>query len=248
MGPVNFSSIAVRSLSELLIIIVGILVALGTNDWWGRRQDRAEEIQILQFMQEDVKATVNLLSSTQRRVETDRQSLMTLSRGSAGEAGQLDPDGLAALLHSLWDVPPLTLQMTTQKELQGSDRLRLISDARMRRLLAHFQQTYDFAGQSYLDAFQYQQLKLDVYIAANLQLSQISKYAFENDAGDSPQSLQPLLPLKDHRVLLDDPLFQNHVAAKYFLLTYYVQQIIELKEVLSELDDEINNRYVLLTE
>ena len=248
MGRVDISSIALRSLAELLIIIVGILVALATDDWWGVRQDRAEEIQILQFMQDDVKATLNLLSGTQRRVETDRQSLLTLSRGSSGEAGGLDPDGIAALLHSLWDVPPLTLQMTTQKELQGSDRLRVISDANMRRSLAHFQQTYDFAGQSYLDAFQYQQLKLDVYIAANVQLSQISAYAFAHDAGDSPELLQPLQPLKDHRVLLDDPLFQNHVAAKYFLLTYYQQQIIELKEVLSELNEEINNRYVLLTQ
>ncbi len=235
----SISNIAVRSFSELTAIIVGILIALAVNDWWGNHNDRVEEQKILASIHEDVNATLQLIKNTQSRVEVDLEKLRILSTGSSGVAGQYSDEQMASLLHSLWDVPPLTLQMSTHKELQTSGRLRLITDAKLRHSLAHFQQKYDFAVQTYLDAFQNQQLKLDEYLLGNVQLSQITNYALEHDAGDKPAEITPLAPLKDHHPLLDDFLFQNQVAAKFFLLTYYLQQTQELTDTLNELDKKI---------
>ncbi len=235
----SFAALATRSLKEVLIIIAGILIALAVNDWWGNRLDRAEEHKILAAVHDDVAATLKLIASTRARVEADLQNLKTLSAGRAGDAGSYDPARMASVLHSLWDVPPLTLQTATHKELQTSGRLRLISNPKVRRLLAHFQQKYEFALQTYLDAFQHQQQKLDPYVLANIQMAQISRHALQNDAGPAPEPLTPLPPLKDHRALLDDFQFQNQVAAKYFLLTYYLQQTHELTDTLNELNAEL---------
>lgn len=236
---IPFAAYATRSLKEVVIIIVGILIALAVNDWWGNRLDRTEELKILASIREDVEATLKLIQDTRSRVEIDLQKLKKLSAGSAVYGGLQDTENMAGLLHSLWDVPPLALQTSTHKELQTSGRLRLISNPKVRRLLAHFQQKYEFASQTYLDAFQHQQLKLDPYLLRNLQLSQISKYALEKDADESPESLTPLSPAKDHSGLLDDFEFQNQVAAKYFLLTYYLQQTRELTDTLRELNSEL---------
>lgn len=242
----SFAALATRSLKEVVIIIVGILIALAVNDWWGNRLDRAEEQKILESIKEDVDATLKLIQSTRSRVETDRQKLKILSAGSSGEAGQYNTERMATLLHSLWDVPPLALQTSTHKELQTSGRLRLITNPKVRRLLAHFQQKYEFATQTYLDAFQHQQLKLDPYLLAKIQVSQISQHALSNDAGKTPEPLTPLSPVKDHRDLLDDFQFQNQVAAKYFLLTYYLQQTHELTDALNELNSELTKSTGLL--
>jgi hypothetical protein len=236
---VSFAALTTRSLKEVSIIIAGILIALAVNDWWGNRLDRAEERKIHESIHDDVAATLKLIAATRARVEADLQNLRILSAGSAGAAGKSEPERMAALLHSLWDVPPLTLQTSTHKELQTSGRLRLISNPKVRRLLADFQQKVEFASQTYLDAFQHQHLKLDPYLLANIQVSQISRYALQNDAGQAPEPLTPLAPLKDHRGLLDDAAFQNHVAAKYFLLSYYLQQTRELTAVLNDLDAEL---------
>lgn len=236
---VSYAALATRSLKEVTIIIVGILIALAVNDWWGNRLDRAEEHKILDAIHDDVDATLKLIQHTRSRVETDLEKLKVLSAGSKGAAGQYNAEHMAETLHSLWDVPPLAMLTSTHKELQTSGRLRLVSNPKVRRLLAHFQQKYEFASLTYQDAFQHQHLKLDPYLLANIQVSQLSKGALEHDAGTSAQPLTPLPPVKDHRVLLDDVQFQNQVAAKYFLLTYYLQQTHELTDVLNDLNTEL---------
>ncbi|WP_295559325.1 hypothetical protein [uncultured Hyphomicrobium sp.] len=235
----SLAALAIRSLQEIAIIIIGILIALAVNDWWTNRVDRAEEQSILESIHDDVDATLKLIQDTRSRVETDLRKLTILSAGSAGEAGRYDAERMAEALHSLWDVPPLAMLTSTHKELQTSGRLRLIADPKVRRLLAHFQQKYEFASLTYNDAFQHQHLKLDPYVLGNIQMSQLSRYALEYDAGPSAVPLVPLAPIKDHRPLLDDATFQNHVAAKYFLLTYYLHQTHELTDVLNELNAEL---------
>lgn len=245
MGSVKewgtLASFATRFIKEVSIIIVGILIALAVNDRWSNHLDRAEEQNILESIRDDVAATLELIQQTRSRVEADIKKLKIFSAGSTGEAGQYDAERMAEALHSLWDVPPLALRNSTHKEIQTSGRLRLISNPKVRRLLAQFQQKYEFASLTYLDAFQHQHLKLDPYLLTKIQVSQISPYALEHDAGKSPVPLTPLPPIKDHRALLDDVEFQNHVAAKYLLLTYYLQQTHELTDALNELNSELAN-------
>lgn len=237
------AELATRSLKEIIIIIVGVLIALAVNDWWSNHNDRAEEQKILESIRDDVDATLKLIQQTRTRVETDIRKLKVFSAGSAGEAGQYDAERMAEGLHSLWDVPPLAMVTATHKELQTSGRLRLISNPRIRRLLAHFQQQYEFASLTYQDAFQHQHLTLDPYLLATIQIAQISKYALEYDAPKSAVPLRPLQPAKDHHVLLDDAVFQNHVAAKYLLLTYYLHQTHELTNALKELEAELGQAH-----
>lgn len=241
-GQRSLAALATRSFKEMSIIIIGVLIALAVNDWWDNRIDRAEESQILESIGADVDATLALIDDTRSRVEADLQKLKVLSSGSAGEAGQFDAERLAEVLHSLWDVPPLSMLTSTHKELQTSGRLRLISNPKVRRLLAQFQQKYEFASLTYQDAFQHQQLKLDPYLLANIQASQISRQALRRDAGQAPAPLTPLSPITDHQHLLDDFQFQNHVAAKYYLFAYYLQQTRELTDALRQLKSELAKR------
>jgi len=98
--------------------------------------------------------SLDLLRATAGRVDVDLQSLRTLSRENA--ATEIAAEDVPKLLHSLWDVPPLSLQMSAYEEIQDSGRLRLVSNPELRRSMAHFRQMYEFARQAYVDAFQHQ--------------------------------------------------------------------------------------------
>jgi len=50
----------------------------------------------------------------------------------------------------------------------------------------------------------------------------------------------------DHRPTFVDPLFQNHVAAKYYLLTYYLEQTKVLIGVLEDLGRKIDQQTAAL--
>jgi hypothetical protein len=44
-----------RLLSELAVIVVGILLALAADSWWEERQERALELEYLEAFREDVR-------------------------------------------------------------------------------------------------------------------------------------------------------------------------------------------------
>ena len=58
-----------RSLGELVIIIVGILLAIAVDDRWTTRQERLEETEILETMTQDVAASRTALRLTLDRLE-----------------------------------------------------------------------------------------------------------------------------------------------------------------------------------
>ena len=235
-----------RLVSELLIVVIGVLIALWANDLWSNRHDRVEELQILDAVQEDVRATIELVDVTIERVERDILNLQVLSQGSAGSAAHITPGELAQLLNSLWDLPPVSVQMSAYEEIQDSGRVRLIGDPELRQMLAHYRQTYEYLVLAHQDAFLNQHVKLDPYLLAHLQLAQLSRAALARDAGDAPLQIEPLTPVQDHRALLNDSLFQSHVAMKFFLLSYYIAQARQLRDLLNELDLEIDRRSVTL--
>lgn len=49
-------------------------------------------------------------------------------------------------------------------------------------------------------------------------------------------------------MLLGDPRFQNHVAAKYFLMSYYLDQTNTVVSTLVAVDAEIGRQVTVLTE
>lgn len=55
-------------LSEFLVIVAGVLVALAVNAWWQGRQDRQVEIAYLQQLQLDLDASNQTLDETYRLV------------------------------------------------------------------------------------------------------------------------------------------------------------------------------------
>ena len=235
-----------RLVSELLIVVIGVLIALWANDLWSNRHDRVEELQILDAIQEDVRATIALVDVTIERVEHDILNLQILSRGAAGKAATVTAGELAGMLNSLWDLPPVSVQMSAYEEIQDSGRVRLIGDPELRQMLAHYRQTYEYLVLAHQDAFLNQHVKLDPYLLSHVQMAQLSRSALALDAGDEPLQIEPLTPVQDHRTLLNDKNFQNQVAMKFYLLSYYIAQARQLRNLLNELDAEINRRSVTL--
>ena len=233
-----------RSLGELGIIIVGILLAIAVDDRWTTRQERLEETEILETMTQDVAASRTALRLTLDRLETAHRQLVVLSEGSDGRISSANDEAVTQHLYSLFDLPPITVSMSSYDEIKNSGRLRLLDSPVLRRRLADFDAQYAFALQTHRDAFQHQQLKLDPYLIENVQMSQLSTLALgeKADAGSENQTLIPLVEIRDHRNLLNNAVFQNHVAFKYYLVAYYQEQLRILQSRIDEVGLAIDAR------
>ncbi len=67
-------------LSETLVIVLGVLLALGLDDFWTARQERDLELQYLQRVQADVRADIDYIDQVVReRLDIKLQSLAAIA-------------------------------------------------------------------------------------------------------------------------------------------------------------------------
>jgi hypothetical protein len=236
-------SLAARSAAELVIIVAGVLIALAANDWWADRQDRAEELDILLAISADISITHDLVLDHIDTQKAILDNLRTLSGGSSGTSKELDDGELARVLfNGLWEIDPMTVQMSAYEEAQSSGRIRLIDDQRLRRLLADYDRSLLAVRARIDDAYQHQQTKVDSFVMEHFQMAQFAEPALTPLDGILP--LEQVLEMKDHRGLLDDEFFQNVVASKFFILgnglRYAGELLVTLDELSSATEDRIN--------
>jgi len=235
----NLRSLTVRSMVELAIIIVGVLLALAADDWWTNLEEQAEEAEILEAMTQDLVATQELLENQLNEQVEILEDLKALSEGSTGRAARTEDAVFAEMLHNgVWELVTLTVQMSTYDEIQNSGRMRLINDPELRRALAEYDRKLLAATARINDAFQHQQTKLDPYLIAHFQMSQFSPFVLDSIEGVA--ELNSPSTLRDHRQLLDDEVLQNLIATKYYLLSNAYRFTGELLEGLSKLEEIAN--------
>jgi hypothetical protein len=199
---------------ELVIVVAGVMIALSAEGWLTERQDRSDEIELLEAIKEDVRETTARFDNNFARVNLRLESLRLLNEGGAAVAG-LDDESLAdVLMPALWENGALSVQMSAYDEIKSSGRLRLIDDPQLRRVLSRLDRQLQRVRARELEAFEHQMRVTGPYVMLNIQIAQLDQ---------SFQEWNAWIPLKvtevrDHRPLLDTPDFQNQVAARYLLM------------------------------
>ena len=49
-----------RPITEIIVIVAGVLIALGADSWWTERQERQEEVELLAAIKADLQQTAVL--------------------------------------------------------------------------------------------------------------------------------------------------------------------------------------------
>jgi len=218
------------------------MIALSAEGWLTERQDRFDEIELLEAIKEDVRDTNVRSDQNLERVNLRLESLRLLNEGSAAVAG-LDDELLADVLSSgLWEIGALSVQMSAYDEIKSSGRLRLIGDPQIRRALSEFDRHLQRVRARELEAFEHQIRVTGPYVMSNIQVVQLDR---------SFQDWDTWVPLKftevrDHRPLLGTPDFQNQVAARYLLMFGLAAPSYRLGRGLAELDTLIDARLAML--
>ena len=229
-----------RAVTEIFVIVAGVLIALGADSWWTDRQEVAEESEILRAIEVDVARSQELLDRHFRRLESGLEALRILGEGVTGDAGSLDNAALSEmLLVGLWDLGRMNVQMSAYEEIKSSGRLRLISDPELRRSLAEYETSLTRARQREVETVNHQQRIVDPYVIENVQISQFADKV-SSEWTESPTSLE----LENLRLLLDDIDFQNHIAAKYMIFYSWRNASVSVRDNLDELGDLVRARLI----
>jgi hypothetical protein len=128
-------------IGELLIVILGVLVALAVEDWNGQRLDRVEEMEIVGRLTSDLRADLERLSIGQRVVLQKEASLQRIY--SSLESPNERPNDLRGFLEDIvlgaaYGWGQAVALKPTYSELLASGKLALIRDMTIRTKVVEY--------------------------------------------------------------------------------------------------------------
>ncbi len=129
-------------LSEFLVIVAGVLVALAVNAWWQGRQDRQVEIAYLQQLQLDLEASNQTLDETYKLVLGMAKASADVSH-EFWRRGQRTDTELRKLMAEPLRSKRVLPVLGTARSLIASGDLRLIQSASLRSAIPRYVDAMD---------------------------------------------------------------------------------------------------------
>lgn len=137
-------------LTELLIVVFGILIALGVDRWNERRQARATESAYMEALARDLESDTAALGTLVRMYRNRRDAAQRVFEALQSPASyEGDPGGLSWDVNSAGWVTSFDPTDFTYRELVATGGLALIRDAELKRDVIAYYQEVDFIAQFY---------------------------------------------------------------------------------------------------
>lgn len=131
-----------KTLTEFLIIVVGVLAALGVDEWRGEREDRTLEASYLQRLRVDINRDLATFAAEAIGLEKKAAFLQSLIDRTTEQQFEENPRALmeAKVTSSFRGVPAVV--RTTFDELLSTGRLALIRDTEIRTAISEYYADY----------------------------------------------------------------------------------------------------------
>ncbi len=197
----NTSSMLRRGLAELLIVVVGVLIALWADQLRQSRSDRQDEAVQLEALREDFLVTASVLDSALAELDAQEHSLQRLIAG--GFDGE-SPDSVNAWARmGLWVIVQASPRLSTLRDLQASGRLGIVQSRELRYGLAELDRILELGAIRHADFTTIQVRIVDPVLVQGVNLPRF----FLGDES-RPADFEPLVEF------LDSPEARNVIATK----------------------------------
>jgi hypothetical protein len=129
-------------ITELVIVVAGVLIALGADQWVQGRADLRLEGRYLDDLAIDLRSDTAQLGAAIRLAESRASLGHGVLRAAAGDTVLAPPDLVVSLERQFYFAFP-AYSRTTISDLMSTGNLRLIRDRELRRRLSEYYQTID---------------------------------------------------------------------------------------------------------
>ena len=235
------------AIGEIVLVVVGILIALQINDWYQERLDRQTEREYLVSMQrdlaEDMRELRDAIEGNTSLLAGLDTTLGLLSEPGGDEAWRRDLY-LHGIKYTYWFVV-MEFSRLTMAQLQYSGGMRLIRDAEVREAMIAYEQGLETAQQQARDVMTYfHEVEESHKSLFDLTYSKQAMEFIEQDYLNMLQPIevfQPLVPPGRYLASNDPALMADYYDDMLYyrtalnILTLMYQRQLELAESLSAL-------------
>lgn len=235
------------ALGEVVLVVIGILIALQFNDWYQERFDRQVEREYLASMSRDLKEDArelqDAIAGNAGLLAGLNETMSMLANSSRDQAWERNLY-LHGVKHTYWFVV-MEFSRLTMAQLQYSGGMRLITDSGVREAMIAYEQGLETARQHARDVMTYfHELEASHKELFNLRLSKRAMEFIEQDYRNmlAPiEVFEPLVPQGSYLSSEDPELIEDYYEDMLYYRTalnilnlMYARQL-ELAETLSAL-------------
>ena len=237
------------AIGEILLVVIGILIALQVNNWNENRKERTIEIRYLQNLKSDLKNdSLALLEIRAYRMNTIKAAKSLLTIANSGRIENVyEVDSLYWTIGVWWEFIP---NDNTFQDLISSGRLNLIQDESIKKSLMKLSKDYD---QIVVDR-DHMRREYDQYLYDQM-VSTINLLRTKNPKDFNDQWETWFFSKKEviqenevvlknqYEELLNNPIFVNGVALaggnSVYLVSVYDRVLQDIGELIDKVDNSI---------
>ena len=134
------------AIGEILLVVIGILIALQVNNWNEGRKLQNEERQYLTALRSDFESAESsfqwMLGAVQEQLDHNEEFLNMI----AEPAGSVPADSLTGMIRKAFIDVPFNVQVTAYTDLLNSGKLAVLQSEELRRTLSEFEAANSLAN------------------------------------------------------------------------------------------------------
>lgn len=232
------------AIGEIVLVVIGILIALQINTWSQNRQDRKQEQQVLSQLLEEYTSNLEQLKSKIYIRREVIQSALELLRYRKMDPQRIVPDSFNLLLARVITRPTFDPVLGVTTELSNSGKLYLIRNATLRNRLTSFSSLLNEVHEEEQVIFADVQTKFTPFIREQYQLGRVlTEFIQDEDfrshftlsATDNYDTDLELFDQTDLAPILQHPDFEDHLAEMLTNTIYTNQQSQGVLEKIEEI-------------
>ncbi|TDQ17018.1 hypothetical protein DFQ04_1666 [Algoriphagus boseongensis] len=229
----------VYALGEIILVVIGILLALQINTWNQNRQDRKQEQQLLAQLEIEYIKNLDQLNSKIIIREKIINSCLTLLNYRNQDPALINVDSLNFHLYRTITRPTFNPILGVTNEVNSSGKLYLIQNADLRKELTSFESFLEDLTDEEEVIFNFSENLMQPFIIQHYQMGGVvtqfiqddefmAMYSLSDRTNEIP--LKDLFPPSDFKPILYHPDLEDHLAIMMTNTIYTNQQSIGVKE------------------
>ncbi len=225
------------AIGEIILVVIGILIALQINNWNGKRSLRTQEVNILKSLKADL-TQASTASKKYINVESTlaNQYVFVLSGNEARNSMLIKPNADSLYTALLWNVDKSFPIINTYTDLKNSGRTNLISNEEIRIKFSVLENSLYGLKTEVDDRLNFQQMQGDQFVINDFNFIRSLKAINHNYPIDYGIE-------NDYITLFSQQKFLNFITAKLRLtlsiIGYRKSLLVDIEDVIALIDHEI---------
>jgi hypothetical protein len=224
----KFSKYLIYAIGEIILVVIGILIALQINNWNEEQKNEKEEISILNNLLESLYSAKEQSKSEILKENQLKESLLiALGKNSNKNKFSINSISDSLFYDILWNSNPRVPVLNSYSDIKNTGKIGIIKNRSIRENFNNLELTLTGLTNIVKDRLTLQQMRIDDIIVNNVNFVRLLK------------SMEPSINIdnelqNNYNLILNNQKTRNLLALK-FSLTY---SVIKHRQ---ELGDEIDN-------